>query len=70
MLCSHQKLRNILQQFGHLGAVGPLGEQQSPATLPDTFLQRGEVPAGVIYRDLELTRGWLDLLRVDPAPDI
>ena len=67
-LFAHQKLRDIIQQFGDLGTAGPLAQQLSATALPDTLLQRGQVPEQV--SGLLCGQRRLALLGVDPAPDV
>ena len=61
-------MRDIIQQFGDLGTAGPLTQQLSATALPDTLLQRGQVP-GQLSGHLCQHQG-LTLLGVDPAPDV
>ena len=50
--CPHQMLGHGLQQLGHLGAGGALGEQQPAAALPHALLETAQVPGYEIVHRL------------------
>ena len=54
--CPHQMLGHGLQQLGHLGAGGALGEQQPAAALPHALLETAQVPGYEIVHRLIFTR--------------